>query len=93
MYLNRGQWSTQFIEGATERRVDLKLQHGDTQYMAFAADAPPPFYNWGAPAMDVMGTKGRDKRAKRSTAEGSVGSVDGRGSPSCRRGTSESKRG
>lgn len=79
MYLNGGQWSTQFIEGATERTVDLKLQLGDTQCMAFAADAPPPFYSWGAPATDVMGTKGRDKRAKRSAVEGIVGSADGGG--------------
>ena len=59
--------------------MDLKLQLGDTQCMAFAADGPPPFYRWGAPATDVMGTKGRDKRAKRSAAEGIVGSADGGG--------------
>ena len=42
MYLNRGAWTAQFIEGVTTRTVDFKLRSGETQSMEFAANAPPP---------------------------------------------------
>ena len=48
MYLNRGAWSTQFIEGVT-RTVDLKPKSGETQTMSFPPNAPPPLYACDVP--------------------------------------------
>lgn len=44
MHLNSGKWSTQFVQGVTEKTVDLKLRVGATQSMVFKAGDPPPFY-------------------------------------------------
>ena len=76
MYLNRGAWGTQFIEGVTTRTVDLNPKPGETQTMSFPPNAPPPFYACDAPRSDVMGRKVRDKQTKRPPQEtGGGGSV------------------
>ena len=77
MYLNRGMWSTQFIEGATARTLDLKPKLGEVQTMSFGPYAPPPFYACDAPISDVRGRGVRDKRTKRSPREGGGGGNGG----------------
>lgn len=63
---NPGQWSAQFIEGATESTTDLKLKLGDTQRIMFTADSPPPCYTRGIPVEDLVGSKPNRKRNMRS---------------------------
>ena len=43
MYLDRGMWSTQYIEeGTTTRTVDLKPKLGEARTISFSSGAPPP---------------------------------------------------
>ena len=44
MHLNSGKWSTQFVQGVTEKTVDLKLRVDATQSMMLKAGDPPPFH-------------------------------------------------
>ncbi|CAN0187432.1 unnamed protein product [Laminaria digitata] len=73
MYLANGEWSTTPSEGATE--FDVKPRMGEPHIMSFGEDAPPPFYDWGAPQKDqVVGTK----RKRTSGTEDGVEEVEDR---------------
>lgn len=76
MYFNGGKWSTQFVEGVTEKTVDLKLRVGDTQHMAFEEGAPPPFY--ACEALPHTSQKKKNSRGKEVvTHEAYVGKAKG----------------
>ena len=64
MYLNRGMWSTQFIQETTTRTVALKPKLGEAQTMSFSPVAPPSFYACDARISDVIRRRSRDKRTK-----------------------------
>ena len=69
MYLANAEWSTTPSEGAAE--FDMKPQVGDTHSMSFGDDAPPPFYDWGAPKKDqVVGTKRKRNSGTVDVVEG-----------------------
>ena len=74
MYLNGGKWSTNFVPELPTRTVDCKAKVGEVKIMSFAEDAPPPFYDWEAPAKD---TRVQKAKGKTGVKEGYVGKAKG----------------
>ena len=72
MYLNGGEWSTEF-NILTTRTVDLKPKLGEVHRMSFGPDDPPPFYDREAPARDGE----MRRRGKVEKREGYVGKPKG----------------
>ena len=72
MYLNDGKWSTNFVPELTTRIMNCKPKVGEVQSMSLAEDAPPPFYDWEAPAEDSKVQKAKGKTGVKERYAGKV---------------------